>query len=123
MSRPQGRPYGLILLITAGFLITAACEQKSINQIKAEPYRYARNEVAIVGNVVQSMSVLGRGAYEVDDGTGTLWVISRAGVPRKGARVVVKGTIRDAFNLETIVKLPHAPTSVLVMMESEHRAK
>lgn len=122
---PQSRcgRYALILLIVAGFLVTAACEQKSINQIKAEPNRYSHTEVAIVGHVVQSMSVLGRGAYEVDDGTGRLWVISRTGVPRKGARVVVKGTIRDAFNLETILKLPQAPTSVLVMMESEHRAR
>lgn len=123
MSRPQYGRYALILPIIVGALITAGCEQKSINQIKAEPSRYSHREVAIVGQVVQSMSVLGRGAYEVDDGTGRLWVISHAGVPRKGARVIVKGTIRDAFNLETIVKLPQPVTSVLVMMESEHRAR
>jgi len=123
MSRSQYRHHALILLIIVGFLITAACEQKSINQIKADPSRYSHKEVAITGQVVQSMSLLGRGAYEVDDGTGRLWVISHAGVPRKGARVIVKGTIHDAFNLETIVRLPQPATSVLVMMESEHRAK
>ena len=123
MSRFQYGRSALVLLLIAGFLITAACEQKSINQIRAEPSRYTHREVAIAGHVIQSMSVLGRGAYEVDDGTGRLWVISRSGVPRKGARVIVKGTIRDAFNLETIVRLPQPATSVMVLMESEHRAR
>jgi hypothetical protein len=121
--RSQHKRYTLIALIIVAALFAAACEQKSINQIKAEPNRYSNREVAIVGQVTQSMSLLGRGAYEVDDGTGRLWVVSRAGVPRKGARVIVKGTIRDAFNLEAVVRLPQPLSSVLVMMESEHRAR
>ncbi len=113
----------LLVFIIAGAVFLAGCERKDINQIKAEPSRYANREVAIVGNVVQSYSVLGKGAYEVDDGTGRLWVVSETGVPRKGARVVVKGTVRDAFNVGSVFKLPEAVTSGLVMMENSHRAK
>ena len=90
------------------------------------PARRKSQEVGIVGKVVRSYSVLGHGAYEVDDGTGTLWVVSNAGGPREGARVGVKGTIRDLFSLGDlgpILKLPEAVRSGVVMMESERKVK
>ncbi len=118
----HARRSALLLTVMALGLITAACEQQSINRIKADPSRYSNREVAITGNVVQSMSLLGRGVYEVDDGTGRLWVVSEKGVPRKGARVVVKGTIRDAFNLGALISLPEPVGSGLVMMEIAHKA-
>jgi hypothetical protein len=99
-----------------------ACEKKSINQIMADPSSHANREVGIEGTVVQSYSVLGRGAYEVDDGTGKLWIVSDKGVPRKGARVVVKGTIQDGFDLGALVKLPDQFRSGIVMIESSHKA-
>jgi membrane protein implicated in regulation of membrane protease activity len=104
-------------------LLAAGCERRTVNQILAEPDRYARREVGIVGTVVESYSVMGRGAYRVDDGTGKLWVIASRGVPRKGAKVAVKGKIRDGFNLGGIVRLPDAFSSGLVMIESSHRAR
>jgi hypothetical protein len=113
---------GLFFVVSQLFLL-AACEQKSINQILADPQRYANREVGVVGNVVQSYSVLGNGAYQVDDGTGRLWVVSKSGVPRKGARVGVKGRVRDGFDLGSLVKLPEAVNSGLVLIESEHKAK
>ncbi|PYV43128.1 MAG: hypothetical protein DMG06_11845 [Acidobacteria bacterium] len=106
-------------------LFLVACEQKSINEIMANPHRYTRHQVGVVGRVVQSYSVLGRGAYQIDDGTGKLWVVSVGdkGVPRKGARVAVKGKIRDGFDLGSIVKLPEAVSSGLVLEESSLKAK
>jgi hypothetical protein len=116
------RAMGLFFIVSELFLL-AACEQKSINQILADPQRYANREVGVEGNVVQSYSVLGNGAYQVDDGTGKLWVVSKSGVPRKGARVGVKGRVRDGFDLGSVVKLPEAVSSGLVLIESEHKAK
>ncbi len=104
-------------------LMMVACEQKTINEIKADPSRYANKEVAIAGTVTRSVSALGAGAYEVDDGTGKLWVISKSGVPREGAKVVVKGTIRDAYNFGSIIRLPEPVSSGLAMIESSHKAK
>ena len=100
------------------------CERKSINQILADPHQYAHREVGVVGQVIQSYSVLGRGAYQIEDGTGKLWVVSYdgKGVPRKGARVGVKGKIQDGFDLGTLVKLPEVVSSGLVMIESTHKA-
>jgi membrane protein implicated in regulation of membrane protease activity len=110
-----------ILISIVVFL--AACERKTINQILAEPSRYTNREVGIEGNVVDSYSVLGRGVYRVDDGTGKLWIVSDKGVPRKGSRVGVKGKIQDGFDLGSLVKLPEAVSSGLVMIESSHRAE
>jgi hypothetical protein len=111
------------LLLTPLVLVLTACEQKKINEILADPQRYANRDVGVTGNVVRSVSVLGKGAYEVDDGTGKLWVISDKGVPREGARIGVKGKIRDGFNLGGLVKLPDVVRSGMVMIESDHRAK
>jgi hypothetical protein len=81
------------------FCLAANSEQKSINRILADPHWYVNQEVGVAGKVARSYSFLGHGAYEVDDGTGTLWVISTAGVPRESAHVGVKGTIHGGFNL------------------------
>lgn len=114
-------------LVLAGMvLFLPGCEQKSIKHILADPQRYANHEVAVVGKVVRSYSVLGHGAYEVDDGTGTLWVIARSGVPREGVRAGVKGTIRVGFNLGelgSLLKLPEAVQSGVVLIETEHKAE
>jgi hypothetical protein len=121
MHRRAARLAGLgMLAFIALFLV--ACEQKTINQIKAEPTRYANRDVGIKGQVVESFSVLGRGAYQVDDGTGRLWVVSDKGVPRKGARVAVKGKIRDGFDLGSVIKLPEQISSGMVLIEEKHKA-
>ena len=113
----------LAMVLASAMLVLVGCEYKTINQIMAEPQRYANRNVGITGNVVRSFSVLGAGAYQVDDGTGKMWVIAKNNVPREGARVGVKGKIQDGFNLGGLVKLPEVVRSGMVMVESEHRAK
>jgi len=50
-------------------------------------------------------------------------VVSRHGVPRKGARVSVKGKVRDVVDVSTIFKLPEQVGSGLVMVEDSHKAQ
>jgi hypothetical protein len=126
MRKRLGHYCWAFLVLVGMVLFLPGCEQKKISHILIDPHRYANQEVGVGGKVVRSYSVLGHGAYEVDDGTGTLWVVSNNGVPREGARVGVKGTIRDGFNLGelgTILKLPEAVCSGVVMMESERKVK
>ena len=113
----------LAMVLASTMLVLVGCESKTINQIMAEPQRYANRDVGITGNVVRSFSVLGAGAYQVDDGTGKMWVVAKNNVPREGARVGVKGKIQDGFNLGGLVKLPEVVRSGMVMIESSHRAK
>ena len=63
---------------------------------------------------------------QIEDRTGKLWVVSNRGVPRKGAQVSVKGTVREGFSLGSIgdkVKLPPAVSAGIVLMETSHEAK
>jgi hypothetical protein len=110
---------GLVLALLA----LSACGPKTINQILVDPSEYNNKDVRVEGQVVESYSVLRNGAYQVDDGTGKLWVVSTKGVPRKGARVSVKGKIREGFNLGGVVSLPKDIDTGLVMVESSHKAK
>ena len=111
-----------LLAVTA--ISSAACAT-SINKVLADPSRYRNREVKLSGTVMDSYSIGSRGAYRIADRNAELWVVSERGVPRKGARVTVTGTIREGFNVGILgdkVKLPAGVSSGLVMLEREHKA-
>lgn len=113
-----------ILLAAALGLSVLGCGRTTVARILAEPERYTRGgDVRLRGDVVESVSFLGRGAYKLDDGTGTIWVISTQGVPRRGAYVEAKGRIRDVVDVSTIVRLPEQIGSGLVMTDARSRAR
>ena len=90
---------GLGSLILIGALLLTACpKQETISRINADPGRYRNKEVGVVGTVTDSYGVLGNGAYEIDDGTGRLWVVTTRGVPSRGSRVGTKGKIYTGFS-------------------------
>ena len=92
---------GLISLVIIGAVFLTACpEKETISRINADPGRYRNKEVAIVGNVTDSYGVLGNGAYEVDDGTGRIWVVTTRGVPSRGARVGAKGKLYTGLAIQ-----------------------
>lgn len=112
-----------LALVLATLVFSSACAT-SINSVLADPSRYRNREVKVSGRVADSYSVADRGFYRLQDRSGQLWVVSDRGVPRTGARVSVKGTIRDAFNLGVIgQRLPPGIASGLVMIETSHSAQ
>ncbi len=86
------------LALTAVFVLTACPSTTTISQINADPGRFRNKEVAIAGRVTDSYGVLGNGAYEIDDGTGRLWVVTRRGVPSRGSQVGSKGRVYNGFS-------------------------
>ena len=88
----------LFVLIGATLLFTACPSQTNIAKITANPDRYRGKEVGITGRVTDSYGALGVGAYELDDGTGRIWVATRRGVPSRGARVGARGYIHNGFS-------------------------
>ena len=93
-------PWGLALAL---LLLLPGCKGATpIKTLLDDPGRYDGKEVRVAGAVVHSIGVLGRGAYEIDDGTGKIIVVAKDnGAPREGARVGVKGTFRSAFTFQT----------------------
>ena len=88
----------VFVLISSALLFTACPSQTNIRKINANPDRYRNKEVGIAGRVTDSYGVLGAGAYEIDDGTGRIWVATRRGVPSRGSHVGAKGYVHNGFS-------------------------
>ncbi|MBI4471182.1 MAG: hypothetical protein HY646_00845 [Acidobacteria bacterium] len=103
------RFFHFALVLSLG-LALAACERQKIGEITADPGRFMDKDVNVAGRVVQSIGVLGKGIYQIDDGTGKLWVWSdKRGVPSKGAMVGVRGRVTPTvtfmgINYATVMK-------------------
>jgi len=89
-----------VALIAAGALLLTACPTRtSIERINRDPGKYVGKEVTIAGRVSSSFGALGTGVFEVEDGSGRMWVyIQRYGVPGDGAKVAVTGRIEQGFS-------------------------
>ncbi|HEX5876116.1 MAG TPA: hypothetical protein VFY60_15810 [Pyrinomonadaceae bacterium] len=106
MTKPLKEKPMLVLKKAAAFavliggllLLTACPSQTNIAKINADPDRYRGKEVGIAGTVTNSYGAMGAGAYEIDDGTGRIWVATTRGVPSKGSRIGAKGYIHNGFN-------------------------
>ena len=92
------------LVVMTGLLALACPDRTSIADIEANPSRYQNKEVAIAGTVRDSYGVnipgtrIRGGAYKIDDGTGSIWVVTEEGVPTKGTQIGVKGIIGSGVN-------------------------
>ena len=117
------RYLALAVLLSAFAAGSAACAGKTIQHVTADPSRYRDRDVTISGNVTDSYSVAGQGAYRLEDRTGSIWVVSTHGVPRKGAEVKTTGTIKEGFNLGALGNLIKLPSGGIILMEREHKVQ
>ena len=117
--------FHLTLLLTA--LFSAGCSgARSLNDLLADPAKYRDRPVTVRGTVTESTSVLGNGAYRITDDEQGLWVVTRSGAPRKGARVEVTGRLQDGYDLSAFGagrRLPASLQDGLVLVESSHKAR
>ena len=113
----------VVLLAAGAGLAGAGCTHMTVNRLMAEPARYHNQEVALKGDVVKSVGVLGHGVYQLDDGTGTIWVYSTHGMPRQGARVKVWGRVKDVVDLGSVIPLPREVGSGLVMDQTRIKGR
>ena len=88
--------FGLLL----GLMVLAGCPgRKSIAEVLRDPSYYANREVTLAGTVTRSYGALGTGVYEIDDGTGKIWVFAeRTGVPSQGTKVASVGKVMPTFS-------------------------
>ena len=87
------------LILTVGLFLTACPKRTSIANIESNPSKYVGKDTAIAGRVTNSygLAILG-GVYKVDDGTGSIWVLTNRSVPSRNAQVGVKGKVQDGIN-------------------------
>lgn len=84
-----------------------------IGEIKDDPRAFHGRQVTISGTVRTTINVLGLGYYEVADDTGTIGVVTKGAVPKKGDEVRVTGEVDQAFAI--------AGRSVVVIVEPSVR--
>jgi hypothetical protein len=94
------RQYLVLVFLAAASLVLAGCPTRtSIEHINRDPGRFVGKELTIAGHVTTSFGLLGTGVYEVDDGSGRMWVLSHGyGVPGNGAKVAVTGRLEQGVS-------------------------
>jgi hypothetical protein len=91
------RKIAVLALMTALLALGGCTTSTTIRKIQNDPAKFYGKKVGIKGQVTSSYGALGNGIYEVDDGTGKLWVLSEGyGVPGKGADVKVVGRLAES---------------------------
>jgi hypothetical protein len=90
----------LVPLAMGLFVIAGCTSTTSIKTLLDDPGLYDGKTVHIAGDVTSAVGFLNYGAYKLNDGTGTILVVTKAsGAPREGAKVGVEGRFRAAFTL------------------------
>jgi len=74
--------------------LTGCPERIRIADISNNPGRFYDKEVTVAGRVVRSYGAAGAGVFEIDDGTGKLWIATeKYGVPTKDTLIGVTGRV------------------------------
>ena len=94
------RIVGRTALAGALILLAGCASVTPIGELLQNSSKYNGKEVRIKGEVKESAGLLGRGAYQVKDGTGTLTVISETSAPPpSGSTIGVKGVFQALLTL------------------------
>lgn len=110
------------LILLVGLMAAACPKRTSIADIESNPSKFYDKDVAVAGTVQTSyggsIPILNQsgGIYKVDDGTGSIWVITKRSVPSKGAQLGVKGKIQNGINY-------NGKNYGLVLIEDDRRFK
>jgi aspartyl/asparaginyl-tRNA synthetase len=97
------RPLPRLVVIAALVLVTgcAGLFATKIRAIKENPGRYDGKAVTVSGTVEESHNLLVVHYYAVNDGSGTISVVTQDALPKEGEKVVVHGKVSQAFKLGT----------------------
>lgn len=112
MEDVRSRAVTVVAALLAAAAWGGCASATPIGELLDDPHRFDGETVRVEGEVKGSVGLPGPGIYRLDDGTGTLPVVSRrGGAPRSGARVAVEGEFRAAFTI--------GPESLAVLVEKE----
>lgn len=89
----------LFLLMLAILLLAACTPRPSIKDITEHPRDYAGKQVRVQGEVKNVFSLIFIKYFTLDDGTGSITIVTDKPLPAKGERLAVTGTVEEAFSL------------------------
>ena len=92
-------PNRLWVAVAAALLLTACAMPVPIKDVRDHPRKYADKTVTVEGKVSGAFSLFVVKYFTLDDGTGTIGVITERALPGKGETIKVTGTVKEAFSL------------------------
>lgn len=94
----------LMIIAVLGMAMLSGCKDNDrvkISSILNQPDKYLDREVKVAGEVTKryevDLFIAEAGAYQIDDGTGKIWIITKTGVPKEGVKVGLKGTVSSGL--------------------------
>jgi hypothetical protein len=97
--------YTLSILLLLGLLLLAisavGCSHNKIGDILDNPSQYEGKELTVSGTIGETIwfALLGKGAYQIGDGTGNIWIITSQPPLQEGQTVKVTGIVQPAITL------------------------
>jgi hypothetical protein len=79
-------------LVSCGSLASIGIEVSNISDIRQKWNAYST--VYVQGNVGDRIPLVGSQVYEVEDPTGTIWVLTKEPAPNQGDQVLIEAKVR-----------------------------
>lgn len=98
--------FGALVAVVAAALFLSGCSTTArwvtVQNVLSSPDEFTTRPVWIAGTVTQAMALpgVGQSVYEVSDGTASIVVLTRNGVPAEGSRVAVQGRAQVGLKLQ-----------------------
>jgi hypothetical protein len=90
------RPANSVTIIIIMAIVLSCAGVVRVSDIRERPSEFHDQRITLSGHVeeVITMPILGIGVYELNDGTGNIWVKPEGRTPRKGDKVKVTGEVK-----------------------------
>ena len=103
LNRPRNVLAALTVTLALGISLSSCTQLRRASAKTTEIAELTQTvpnaEVYIRGTVTNQFSALGRGAYQVEDSSGSIWVTSERGLPPVNSTIVVKGLPRHGITI------------------------
>jgi len=97
-------------------MLSACSHRISVESINRDPGRFHDKEITVAGRVANSFGIADAGAFELDDGTGRLWILSDThDLPAHNSSVTVTGQIEQRFSFA-------GRTFIIILRETRKRS-
>lgn len=90
-----------LVVVALSTVLVAGCSSTKISDISDDFPQYEAKEVTVKGTVGKTIwsVLLEKGAFQVGDGSGNIWVITSQPPPQEGEEITTSGTVQAAFQL------------------------
>jgi hypothetical protein len=104
----------ILTLLALAVVLMSGCGQHvdKISDINGDPGKYLGQNVTLAGQATEvyglPLGISSIAAYKLDDGSGSIWVITHDGAPEKGTKLGLKGVVKSISEI-----IPKGPLDMI----------